>query len=209
MSGLKLYTKCCKPLGVRKCSKNLRNVIPWMQKKNLSLALNQKICDSCRKALEKTNDAVIPEETLDHVDPVVEIADDTDESVDHDPPYVSKEAAINSLNKFLVEAGLSPVDTNRLAQKNYCQTSVASISASLKTLIFRGHPTESEISDNSEIDIINQLKDKFRSSTSKSEKTTILTLVPQNWSIMRTKSEFEGTLLSVLYLYCICSSSPS
>lgn len=206
MSDLKLYTKCCKPLGSRKCSKNLRNVVQWMQKKKSSLSINQKICDSCRKALEKTSDEVILPESLAPVDTLDESGDDTDgESFVNDSPYISKIATINSLNKFLVEAGLPEIDTKRLSQKNYCETAVSAISGSLKTLIFRGHPTESD-ADKSGIDVINQLKDKFRSSTSKSEKTTILTLAPRNWSINRTKSEFIGIQFCAFCVVRVCSA---
>lgn len=58
------YTKCCRPLGGGKCSKSLRNVLPWMQQKNPTLNLNQKICDSCRKALSLRIDYTDSDELL-------------------------------------------------------------------------------------------------------------------------------------------------
>lgn len=58
----KIFTKCCKPLSGGKCSKGLRDVLPWMTIKNSSLNLKQKICDSCRRKLSVLNDCSNVEE---------------------------------------------------------------------------------------------------------------------------------------------------
>lgn len=202
-----IFTKCCKPLGQGKCSKTLRNILPWMLKKKSSLNLNQKICDSCRTKLRILNDvvelSVVPDSTeLETDEPF-----DSDRTYDYesdddyynskrakrDPPYVSKEIAINLLNRLLLEFGEPPVDVKRLSQKNYCREKVASIANILKSNIFTGHPPDEHAYDNDGKVMLEQLKEKFRSSTKQSEKTSILTLLPRNWSIMKIMAEFEGT----------------
>lgn len=109
-----------------------------------------------------------------------------------DPQYISKESVIDSLNKFLMDIGEAAVDVQRLSQKNYCKQKVATISNLLKKLIFCGNLSESD--DESEDfgkTVLNSLKKKI-SSQNKSEKTSILTVVPQNWSVLKTMNEFEG-----------------
>lgn len=217
-ASVKIFTKCCKPLGGRKCSKGLRNVVEWMQKKNPSLSLNQKICDSCRKRLHSTDDwnylaSDLGEDsegeplTCDLNDSLVEsgVDDDFLLSDKFDPPYVSKETAISLLNQFLAEVGEPPVDKKRLLQRNYCTAKVAIIASLLKTVIFCGHRSDTEISEDSGQVVITQLKDKFASSEDRSEKTRILTLVPQNWSILKIKSVFEGTTFT-FFTVCSCLS---
>lgn len=217
MNEVKIFTKCCKPLSGGKCSKVLRDVLPWMKMKNSSLNLNQKICDSCRKKLSASNAMQCNvEELTDLHDSVANtdredsVGDNNFESEDensnakrmkHDPPYILKETAISLLNNFLAEVGEPPVDTKRLMQKNYCQAKVSGISDILKSTIFRGHPPDSELSEDSGKVVLDQLKEKFRSSSQRSEKTIILTLSPPKWSILKTKSEFEGTFLYILFLY--------
>lgn len=203
MSEANIYTKCCKPCGGGKCSKSVRDVIPWMIKKNSTLNLKQKVCDSCRRKLSALNDCSIVENSSDEHDSVVDTVDtlsdveSEDENCNakrmkHDLPYIEKETAINLLNKFLAEVGEPLIDNKRLTQKKYCQTKVASICNILKSSIFCGHPSQSEMAEDTGKVVLDQLKQKFRSSSKRSEKTLILTLVPQQWSILKTKSEFEG-----------------
>lgn len=215
-----IFTKCCKPLGRGNCSKSLRNILPWMLKKKSSLNLKQKICDSCRTKLSALNDeaelSVVPDSTIEteRCDYESDQPYDSDRTYEFecendfnnskraklDLPYISKEIALNSLNKLLAELGEPPVDLKRLTQTIYCRDKVASIANILKSTIFTGHPPDLETSDNSGKVMLDQLKEKFRSSSKRSEKTCILTLLPRNWSIMKILTEFEGITKSVFCL---------
>lgn len=214
-----MYKHCCKPVD-NKCSRVLRNVQPWMVLKEPTLNLNQKICDSCRKSLSLKNDSVSEpvKHTLDtSMEQILDLSSVIDDNVGNDgeycspkrkkedPAYVSKEHAINLLDKFLEEVGETTVDTTRLSQKEYCESKLATICTLLKKVIFCKHPIDPKSDDIGSV-MLQQIKKKYEYTSNRTEKIRILTLVPQSWSISKTKSEFAGTYINnvLLIVSCVC-----
>ncbi len=131
---------CINPFGRKKCSTNRRQVTEWMIRKHSSLTENDYICDTCRNQLRAlpnidTNEPLnsTNEETIDYETYETNIEDDEDTS---DEAFYSKDAAVESLNKFLNEVDISPIKNEQLCKKQYCNSKMCDIVDVLKSKIF-------------------------------------------------------------------------
>lgn len=168
--------KCCRPSSSKKCSKSLRIVQNWMFEKSSSIRRGDYICDSCRNDLQKKPAVDIP-----YDESIVEANDET---------YQTSDTVFEALNTFLRKVDESPVTKKKLQTQQYARSKYIKIENLLKTNVFNMVPRVED--DNTTI--IEQLKSKFRSSTDRNEKTTILTLVPRKWPTSKILEEFEGFL---------------
>ena len=163
---------CCNPfnkVGHSSKKKNLRPVLPWMIEKFPFLVPEAKICDSCRKQL------------------TVESNPDNDSGDEIDSSYVCQQESLKSINHCLQAIGETPVSKKKLVQASYPKEKLNKIKvAAAKAILPSLTPTE--IDNDSEI--IEQLKEKFHSSTDRSQKVQILTVLPKSWSIRKVEEEF-------------------
>ena len=89
---------------------------------------------------------------------------------------------MKSINQCLQAIGETPVSTSKLSKRETNQIKVVAAKAILPSM------TPTEIDNDSEI--IEQLKEKFHSSTDRSQKVQILTVLPKSWSIRKVEEEF-------------------
>lgn len=152
----------------------MRVVQNWMFERSSSIRQGDYICDSCRNALQKI--------------PILEIPYDESVEEANDATYCNSETVFEALNTFLTKVDESPVTKQKLRTQQYATSKLLKIENLLRTNVFDMVPHV----ENDDSTIIEQLKSKFRHSTDRKEKTTILTLVPKTWSISKILKEFEG-----------------
>lgn len=174
---------CCNPFdipghGWGSRRKNLRSVTPWMCEIAPQISIGSKICDTCRKRLSKES-VLIP-------DPETHISDSEHEADDADSePYVEAQQAVSSLNKCLVDLGESPYSQIKARGKKYSKQKVQKITEAMKRTVISGAASD----DGSEM--IQQLKEKFQTTTQRSEQLQILTVLPKSWSLKKIEQEFN------------------
>ena len=168
---------CCNPFDIpghawstRK--KNLRPVTEWMCERAPNISIGSKICDTCRKKLSKKLPVLPPEPDS----PSVE-AEETE-------VYIQTPAAVSSLNKCLVEIGETPYSQSKARAKNYSRQKVKNITEAMQRTIITGEIVD----DGSEM--IQQLKEKFLTTTKMNEQLQILTVLPKSWSVKKIQQEF-------------------
>ena len=168
---------CCNPFDIpghnwSSRTKNLRPVMEWMCERAPQIPIGSKICDTCRKKLSKQPPVLLPEP-------------DSPSSVAEEPEvYVHIPEAVASLNVSLADIGETPYSRIKARGKKYSRQKVEKITEAMKHTIIS---TET-IDDGSEM--IQQLKEKFRSTPQRSEQLQILTVLPKNWSLKKIQQEF-------------------
>lgn len=186
---------CVNPFGRKKCSLNRRQVTDWMIKKNSTLTTNDYICDTCRSQLRSVlNSDTGVSFNPDNADIISDETYETDIEVNDgagacDKAFFSKEAAVESLNKFLNEVDISPIKDEQLGKKQYCNSKISAIVDVLKSTIFCKYESDKM---NKEGEVIQQLKHKLEQSSDKNEKIKLLTLAPRSWSSSKIVHEFAG-----------------
>ena len=98
--------------------------------------------------------------------------------------YVDTHVAIASLNKCLSEIGVTPYSKTKACQPRYPDHKMKEITKAMKRTII------SVETDEDESEIVKQLKDKFKTTTLRSEQIQILTVLPQSWSLNKIQREF-------------------
>lgn len=184
---------CANPLkkpGHDQHRKNLRTVTQNILMHHKDLVDNDKLCDSCRKAVLRlplvnleTEESCFSSETGDEVP-------SSSESFPISTPQ--REEALESFNEGLAAIDESPVKKKRLSEKNYPEAKFKKVTDALKTKILGLDSTERDSSteqDNYQ-EIIRQLKQKFHSTTDKSVKMQVLTTLPQSWTLKKIEDEF-------------------
>ena len=152
--------------------KNLRPITAWMCERAPQISIGSKICDTCRKKLSKEPPVFLPEPDSPSSDPKeAEV-------------YVQIPEVVSSLNKCLVEIGETPYSQTKARGKNYSRHKVKKITEAMKRTVITGEATD----DGSEM--IQQLKEKFQSTTQRSEQLQILTVLPKSWSLKKIQQEF-------------------
>ena len=185
---------CCNPFNkvkhnVRKKSQ-LRTVTKSIRQKFPSILPGDKVCHSCRKKLTTMRE--VPqehaEELLQHSDSLPE-TDPSSESTLPSPGSPVKQFVVEEsrerANKYLVGIGITPITTRKLQTKKYQKKKLETITKMLQTA-----GIDEATSDDGEI--VAQLKEKFCTSN-RSEKTQILTVLPQSWSIRKIETEFGAS----------------
>ena len=128
-----------------------------------------KICDSYRKPLAVESN------------PVYDSGDKIHSS------YVCQQESLKLINQCLQAIEKTPVSKKKLVQTSYSKEKLNKIKVTAAKIILPSM-TSAEIDNDSEI--IEQLKEKFHSSTDRSQKVKILTVLPKSWSTGKVKEEF-------------------
>ena len=152
--------------------KNLRSVTAWMCERAPQLSIGSKICDTCRKKLSEEPPVLIPESASSSSDKETEA-------------YTQTSEAVFSLNQCLAEIGETPYSQIKARGKNYPKQKVKKITEAMKHVVIGGEVTD----DGSEM--IHQLKEKFQSTTKRSEQLQIITVLPKSWSLIKIQQEFS------------------
>ena len=142
--------------------------------------MGSRICDYCRKKLAKLPD-------LDTIidSPAAKCTSPTDEQ------YFDTPEAIASVNKCLFERGETPLPAAATKSKQM-EDKIGRITEAMKGLLLEEAPKISpQCSDESEM--ILQLKEKFQTTTKRSEQLQILTILPQSWTKRQIQAEFGVT----------------
>ena len=107
-----------------------------------------------------------------------------------DQQYIDAPEMMAAINKCLSEIGETPLSKG-VARHNpkHVEDKIEIITEAMKGL-FIGDTVASRAQQNDESEIIQQLKEKFKTTTKTSEKLQILTVLPQSWTRKRIQSEF-------------------
>lgn len=174
-----------------KIKKSLRYVTQSMIVKNpeLNLQMHNKICISCRTKLAKDQDKP---ELSPSKSPLKSSDDESINSVHEDDAAI--EYQVSELNQSLIALKETPIKKARLIHsKMYAKKKVQKMKVSVKRKleVATGHPLSDSNSDHTENEILQQLKEKFNETTSRSEKLTILTILPKSWTKKKIIDEFK------------------
>ena len=168
---------CCNPFEKSDHShkrKNLRPVTKWMCERVPSISVGSKICDDCRKKLAKVPTALSSASEIESESEV----------------YVSVPESLASINQCLGEIGETPVSKQKLQQTKYSKQKIKKITTAMKRAMIRDVQTD-ETDDEGEI--VKQLKEKFHTTTKRSEKVQVLTVLPKSWPVRKIQSEFGAS----------------
>lgn len=168
---------CCNPFEKPDHSakrKNLRLVTERMCDMVPSIQMGSRICDDCRKIVSQVTSMPATSN--------LEVSDD---------PYVDDLESVASLNQYLGEVGETPINKAKLHQSTeYTKQKLKRINTSMKKVLTSTSNAQSDEDLDDEGEMIMQLKEKFNSTTKKSEKVQVLTVLPKSWPIRRIQSEF-------------------
>ena len=84
----------------------------------------------------------------------------------------------------LAEIGETPFSQSRVRSKTYSRQKVKKITEALQRTAVTGAPV------NDGIEMIQQLKEKFRETKRRSEQVQVLTVLPKSWSVKKVQQEF-------------------
>ena len=141
------------------------------------VSVGSKICDSCRKKLAKLPDLRIIESPAWCVSPL------------RDEPYVDVPEAMAAMNRCLSEIGETPLSKSERHNPKRVEDKVEKLTEAMMGL-FIDDTTVSKTGQNDEGEIILQLKEKFQTTTKRSEQLQILTVLPRSWTRKHIQSEF-------------------
>lgn len=167
-------SSCCNPLEYPNHSwtssrKSLRSVTKRMCEKSPNIAMGQMICDSCRKKLAKIPDSV-------SISDSEEPTEDEEYIPDEPPP-------LTPINTCLSGIGVTPVKKKKIHLAKYPQQKIDEVTVAMKKLMIHDVQTDGN-------EMIQQLKQKFQTTSCRSEKMQILTVLPKSWSLVKIQSEF-------------------
>lgn len=149
--------------------------------------MGQMICDNCRKEVYSLKNNTEPECTF-KVFPGTSSQQDCEEQLNE----FDYNEALDSLNSSLNILGESPMSKKKLKLQKYQKEKFQKVDTAVQKLFEADNSVDDEIVQSAKSEMICQLKDKFCSSTSHSEKVQILTLLPKSWSIRKIEKEFEA-----------------
>ncbi|KAG1681437.1 Chimeric ERCC6-PGBD3 protein [Nymphon striatum] len=103
---------------------------------------------------------------------------------------------IVELNKSMLAIGESPIKQRKLStQKRYPEEKLQQIESTIRKKLNLKSPTSTETEDpqyeKELVELIDQLKEKYKESKERSIKMQILTVLPKSWTIRRIEEEFE------------------
>lgn len=136
--------------------------------------------------------------TLDETEP-----DDTNtmtrQSSSSSTEFVDRNAFIAAFNKILPMIGIAPIDAKKISKSHsYCRNTLNEISEGLARKIFDVFPAKTASvvveEENTDQEIVNQLKVKFAETIDKHSKIKILSVLPRSWSARRISREFHTTV---------------
>ena len=165
---------CCNPFNLPRHNwstrkKNLRLVKQWMCEK-ADVSMGSKICDSCRKKLARLPD----------LETVLNSPARYDSPL-RDEPYFDVPEAMAAVNRCLSEIGETPLVKSERHDPKHVEDKIEKMTEAMKGL-FVADTTVSSTRQNDESEIILQLKEKFQTTTKRSEQLQILTVLPRSWT---------------------------
>ena len=177
------WNTCCNPFERpnHTSKKNLRPVAKWMCYKASSISMGAKICDDCRKKLAKMPATFEASETMSDSEPDLQSEGDV---------YTESSETLTSLNQCLGAIGETPICKSKLQQTRYSKQKMDKITAAMKKTVIGD--VQSKNSDDAG-EMIMQLKEKFETTASRSEKVQLLTVLPKSWSVRKIQSEFGAS----------------
>lgn len=178
-----MASSCCNPFDIpghawSSRKKKLRPVTEWMCERAPNISVGSKICDTCRKKLSKESPVLNPDPDSPDTDTPSPEAEETE-------LYVQTPAAVSSLNMCLAEIGETPYSQSKARAKSYSRQKVKKITEAMQRTIITGDVVD----DGTEM--IQQLKEKFQTTTKMNEQLQILTVLPKSWSIKKIQQEFS------------------
>ena len=183
---------CCNPFAIpghesSSRRKSLRIVQEWMVEKVPHISLQSRICDYCRKKFVNYQPP-IPEpvpETAEQQIPELSSTSPDSEGSDSESQHINRGEAVASLNVCLANLGETPYSQVKGRGKGYCRQKVDKLTEALKRT---GIASETVKDDGEEM--IELLKEKFRTTTQKGEQLQILSVLPKSWSLKKLQEEF-------------------
>jgi len=189
--------------GLRDVSQKARDSYP-----SLKFQLGDRICTQCRKKVmerpvdDPQNAATESSQSSqdEHIAGIsgvaaIDTVNDPDDTV-----YESTDHNLVVLNTSLQVLGESPVVKRQADTRvNYVSKKIKSIHTTVKKrleLIAGPLPDEDDEMQReggTDSEIIQQLKEKFNSCTTKNEKVQVLTVLPKSWSVTRVQQEFGAS----------------
>ena len=142
-----------------------------------NLSVESRICDNCRKQLAKTvsthEDSSSGSSTPSIPSPLpVELSE------------VERLESLQLVSKCLEDMGETPLTKRKVRSKKYSRDKVSRITALMEKAAITGE----QAGDDREI--VEQLKEKFHSTTERSVQVQVLTVLPMSWSIEKIQAEF-------------------
>ncbi|CAM1301229.1 Uncharacterised protein r2_g1101 [Pycnogonum litorale] len=149
------------------------------------LKVNQRLCRHC---FDKMKALATHDQTYSH--------DNSTKEHDNDGPFKEQHIELATVNESLKLLDQTPVSKRHMkSSKRYSKTKFKKIRTSLrkKLEIATGasiSPGSSAEDGDGGKEMLDQLKEKFIQSISRSERLTILTILPKSWSRSKIKAEF-------------------
>ena len=157
-----------------------------LQHPKLLLEKDDKLCSNCRKKLQQLQDSTSSSASQDEGDG----SQDADDENVGDISITIQEHELGVLNESLKSLEQTPVSKRKLESEQYPRKKLRVETAVRKKLeLISRHPLPD--SEETQCEMITQLKDKFNKTELRSEKLTILTVLPRSWTLATIKEEFE------------------
>lgn len=206
-ASFKVRLCCCDPFHCHpvKIVKGLRTVTESTKAlhPSLNFQVNDQICTKCRKQVSKLS--ITDKMTLtdgsssDSSDDKVKLSSSGMAASAHanaDETFVSQDNQLSLLNESLQVLGESPVVNRKVKTRvHYVKKKVKTIQTAVKRKLelVAGVSLDESEHEHAESEVIDQLKEKFRSCATRSEKVQVLTVLPKSWSAKRIQDEFNAT----------------
>jgi len=139
-----------------------------------SLALEEKVCDDCRKKL-----AQMPTPSVESTESYGSSQEDASANTQY-AESAYQQQSLESLSQCLTSIGETPINKKKLQQVHYPKEKMKKIEASVKKTM----PQSKSSNCDDEGEMIAQLK-KFHTTTKRSEKAQVLTVLSKSWSIKK------------------------
>ena len=159
---------------------------------NLSLEKGRKLCVQCRKKLVN-----LPVEEQARKTSSVSTSED-----EHVLPPVNETAAVASdvqdhelrlLNASLASMGETPVRKRRFHSEHYSGKKLRKVASTIQKKLEMISGEVAHITADDDSQMLRQLKDKFAVTNLRSAKLTILTVLPQSWTVQKIQEQFAVT----------------
>ena len=102
----------------------------------------------------------------------------------------SKHGELCALNDTLASAGISPIHEGKVRNTTYVNSKLRRLDGIVKKRLLCVTGSEAQLLEDAEGEIIQQLKEKFQSTPSRSEKVKILTVLAKSWSVQTIMEVF-------------------
>lgn len=182
---------CINPFKIRghyNCKRSLRKVQRWMLDviDSGNILSTSKICSTCRIRILNVKKSEIQLEELEQYRAEQEILEDQEEAPG------TEEVIISKLNETLPYIDQTPIKKKKLLQRSYRINKFKKISSSIKKKLFLDPKLEPSAPHKCpESEIIDQLKEKLKSTTNNNDKIHMLTILPKSWTLRKIVEEFN------------------